>query len=338
MSAPAPRQVIWRKDWKEESQAESLSPAQIEARKTRKVADSLKSAGDYDDAENAYRTALELDPRFAYASYQRACNFALAGKAAEAKAAFDKAVELKFSDYPVALEDDELGSVRLLPDFSDKLKIIRATYIQESAKHVGQPVAFLPVGGKPLSGWPVMLLLHGYGDSNVAYFPEAEAWSKLGFLTVAVPGSMPSDDGRFIWSQDSSDVTHRDLQAIIHSPLFQNVANTNQIYLLGFSQGAMHAANLVMLRPKDYAGAVLLSPGGQPLELEKSTTKLDPKIPRSIFMVHGTEEPHAPLARMWAGQCRESSWRFSVATHPGGHHFPDDWDAMRVKIHEFLVK
>jgi predicted esterase len=63
----------------------------------------------------------------------------------------------------------------------------------------------------------LIFLLHGYGDSHESYFDEAEEWARLGFVAVAVPGSLPARPGAFIWSEDDVTTTHRQLQAIVGS-------------------------------------------------------------------------------------------------------------------------
>ena len=59
---------------------------------------------------------------------------------------------------------------------------------------------------------------------------------------------------------DSIEPTDQDLQSIIASPLLDGLINREQVFLLGFSQGALHAMLLTAEHPDLYAGVVGLSP------------------------------------------------------------------------------
>lgn len=206
-----------------------------------------------------------------------------------------------------------------------------------SSTRVGQAIAIRPSGKRPAAGWPMILLLHGYGDSNLSYVDFARDWAELGFVAVAVPGSVPARNGHFLWSLESTEPTHQDLQAIIRSPLFGSLVNRDQVFLLGFSQGALHAMLLAAEQPDLYAGVVALSPGGSLAD------RLDPpplnrnQRPGRIVFIHGTEEPPAPYVRIWSSACQSAGWKFDSKTHPGGHHFPEDWDEMQAKVATFLI-
>jgi len=180
-----------------------------------------------------------------------------------------------------------------------------------------------------------MLLLHGYGDSNLSYLDQATQWAEHGFLTVAVPGSVPAGEG-FQWAHESTDTTHADLQAILNSPLLKGVADLEQVYLLGFSQGALHGMVLTAENPKQYAGVVALSPGGSfSGKLSKPNLNRSQR-PGKIYFTYGDQEPHAPLVAIWQQACQDAQWKFQSQSHPGGHHFPQDWDEVLPKVAQFL--
>lgn len=329
-----PRPLVWIENWSAPNDEES--EARAAARDAVRLADRIKASGAYAKAELSYEKAISLDPTWGYPPYQLACNYELSGQHQKAIPQFAKALELGFDDFPTALNDDELGKLRDDPKFPSQLALIRKRYIASSESRVGQPIGVRPQGDKPDGGWPVMLLLHGYGDTNISYLDFAEEWAKLGFVAVAVPGSVPGSGGRFIWNMDSIEPTQRDLQQIMASPLLEDLVNVQKVFLLGFSQGAMHAMLLTVDHPDQYAGVVGLSPGGSMVE-----KLINPDIragtKNRVMFIHGTEEPHAVLVDAWRRICTPAGWKFASQTHPGGHHFPRDWDTRRKQVATFLL-
>lgn len=325
--------LIWVDDWKGEPES---SQKRVNAEAVVQMADGMKSNQQYSNAARGYRSAIATDPTWAYPHYQAACNFELWDQHEKAVAEFNKALELEFSDLPTIVGDRELGKIRDRPEFTSQLQKVRDLYVAGAGKLVGQPIAVRPKGAQPPAGWPVILLLHGYGDTNLAYLDQAAQWSEQGFLAVAVPGSVPAGDGHYQWSHESTAATQEDLQAILNSPILKGVADRDQVYLLGFSQGALHSMVLTAENPKQYAGVVALSPGGS-----FAKQLLTPNLNRSqrsakIYFIHGDAEPHAPLVKVWEQACKDAQWKFHGSTHPGGHHFPMNWDALLPEVARFL--
>lgn len=330
-----PKPVVWIDDWKP-AQQES-NPERDKASKIVSVADRLKAAGQYGKAATTYNVAIAADPTWSYPPYQLACNYELWGKHDKAVPEFEKAIQLGFADFPTALADDELGKLREAGDFNATLTSIRERYIEDSEKRIGTPIAVKPEGEQPEEGWPVILMLHGYGDSNLNYIKFAQAWAKLGFVAVAVPGSVPNRVGGFVWGLESTDPTLKDLRAIMKSDLISNATNPEAVYMLGFSQGALHAILIAAEHRDEFKGVIALSPGGS-----LSQQILDPKISdgrsgRLVF-IHGSREPHAEIAQRWDEACVEKGWKYMSSVHPGGHHFPADWNEQQPKIAKFLLE
>ncbi len=328
-----PKPLIWMEDWKGEPEP---SQQRVNAEAVAQMADGMKASQQYSNAARGYRTAIRTDPTWPYPVYQAACNFELWGQHENAVTEFKKALDLGFSDFPTMAGDRELGQIRERPEFASQLQKVRELYLKGADKLVGQPIAVRLKGSQPPAGWPVMLLLHGYGDTNLAYLDQAAQWAGQGFLTVAVPGSVPTGDGHYQWSHESTAATQADLQAILNSSLMKGCADPHQVYLLGFSQGALHSLLLTAENPQQYAGVVALSPGGS--FADKLST---PNLNRSqrtakIYFLHGDAEPHAPLAKVWEQACKDAGWKFHGSTHPGGHHFPENWDELLPEVARFL--
>ena len=327
--------LVWVDNWKP---ADSKAPSaeRESAKATVGIADRLKSMQKYEEAEAAYLRAMKIDTKWAYPPYQLACNYELWNKHDKAVPVFKKAIELGFSDFPTALSDDELGELRDAKDFNKTLAEIRKRYIQSGKKDVGTPIAVKPKGKKPDEGWPVMLMLHGYGDSNVNYVRLAESWAALGFVSVAVPGSVPGNDGRYMWDMKSTAPTLKDLRAIMKSELLADIVNKDQVFLLGFSQGALHSLLLTADHPDEFAGVVALSPGGS-ISQQMFVPKISKGRAARLVFIYGDQERHAPIAKRWKDACAKANWKFMSSTHPGGHHFPQDWEQQRAEIAKFLL-
>lgn len=325
-----PKPLVWVQDWGGEAK---VPAARQEAARLLRKGDAMKSSEAYAEAEKVYRAVIQADPSWAYPHYQLACNYELWNKHEQAVSEFKTSMELGLDDFPMMMSDPELGSIRQRPDFVESLQETRRRYLASSHTRVGQPIAVRPEGTPPTGGWPLMLLLHGYGDSNVNYLDQAQAWAAQGFVAVAVPGTVPMTSDSFQWSKESVDPTQRDLQAIVKSPLLEGLINPQQVFLMGFSQGALHSLILTMQRPDQYAGVVALSPGGSLAEqiMEPVLTQHS----RCVF-IYGQLEPHAPVAAKWRAACKKAGWEYLCRIHQGSHHFPEDWDEVLPKIANFL--
>ena len=327
--------LVWLDDWKPSTQEASAKRSEAQAQV--RVADLLKSTGRYGKAEEAYSKAMEMDASWAYPPYQLACNYELSNQHEKAVPVFKKAIELGFADFPTALGDDELGELRKAADFRKTLAKIRELYIADGKQKVGTPIAVRPEGEKPKDGWPLIMMLHGFGDNNVNYIDLAKAWSKLGFVAVAVPGSVPGEDGRFMWANESTEPTLQDLRSIVKTKSVSEIVNPKKVFLLGFSQGALHSLLLTAEHRDEFAGVVALSPGGS-LSGKMIVPKISAGRKGRLVFLHGSDEPHAPIAARWKSACAKSGWDFMTSVHQGGHHFPGDWEDQRAKVAEFLLK
>ena len=309
------------------------------AKSTFESANRFKSEGSYRVAEKLYKEAIEQDPTFALAEYQLACCYALNGKPQEASDAFDRACHLGLDDYPFCWQDDEVGAIRARVDFPDRLREIRARYLKKAQQLTGTPVVFAPQGAPPSEGWPVLFLLHGYGDTNESWFSEARAWSDRGFVAIAMPGSVPQTGGGFTWSTESVEVTHEQIQDVLKQMPSSVMVNRDRVSLLGFSQGAMHIIQVAAFHADKYVAAIAISPGGSPWQLKDEFVERTKGTQNRLrfWFVYGTEEQH--VARLVAGLHKawdQLRWECQISTHSGGHHLPQNWDSLRPQIAAFL--
>lgn len=332
---PAPKRPVLASSYQPEA-SESVTRRKSEM--MRQLADQMKSEGNYKRAAIAYALAIKEDESNAMAIYQLACCHALWGKADQAIQSFQRAIDAGFDDFPTAFGDDELGAVRQTNNFASQLRTIQSRYLKNAANKVGTPLVTVPTGRPPLEGWPVIFLLHGYGDTNEAYLDLAEIWSDLGFVSVALPGSIPQSSGGFIWSEDTSEVTHQQIQLALTSLPASARVNRKQVHLMGFSQGALHSFQAAKRYPELYRGVVALSPGGSPIEFRSAETDRPPrrKYPLNVWFAYGRQEPLKPVIDLLEEISHVQGWKTKTTIHNGGHTFPDNLVALLPQIAEFI--
>jgi predicted esterase len=131
----------------------------------------------------------------------------------------------------------------------------------------------VPRSHAPAAGFPVVIGLHGYEDSesffNSSYQPVADH-TKTVFL--ALSGTIAEGPNAFEWAEDVARDQGRIERGL--EQLGKDVPlDPGHRVLMGFSQGAQVAAALLAKHPDAYAGAIVFSPGSiQGLTLTDSTT------------------------------------------------------------------
>jgi predicted esterase len=310
---------------------EQLLDGDLDARGWRRLGDWHKGRRRYPEAAIHYLIALRTNPKLRYAAYQLACTFSLWGQKDLALKWLERAVELGFWGYPVLEDDDDLSALRGDSRFKACLAKVRAAYPLEAKKNPGQRVVSWPKGlKKPAEGWPVLVFLHGWGDNALSYRSLAKKASELGLVGVALPGPVALMQGSFRWSKTGYASTHSYVQKHL-AGLAEKGLDTKRVYLLGFSQGAHHAAGLCAGYPEHYRGALVLSPGG---EAPLPTKLLKPERLRRIVLTLGetedsaNKEEAAKLEALWTA----AKWPLTKIVHKGGHAFPKDFDERFAKL------
>jgi predicted esterase len=298
------------------------------------TADILKAQSDFAEAEAHYLAALKMRPKLTMATYQLACNYALWGRKEQALETLKKAVDAGFWGYAMMKDDEDLVNIRQAPDYQGLLEKVKERYAVQAPKQVGGSLLVLPDNDVPKSGWPVLVILHGFGDCKENYQSMAQNAAEHGFAGIAVSGPLVLFERRFGWPTDSFESTHRFLTEQLQK-YDEKSLDRSRVFLLGFSQGAEHAAALTALHPDVYAGAIVLSPGGQPGP-NLATRAKNPARP--LYLTFGVREPagNRDLAKHWADDWRKAGWPVREEEHKGGHHFPTDWDEQFPKVLEWL--
>src|SRR5260370_21421748 len=99
-----------------------------------------------------------------------------------------KTVEGGLWGLEVMKDDDDLLNIRSGAEFAGLLETVKQRYGVEAPKQTGGSKLELPRGDAPESGWPVIVFLHGFGDSKESYQSLAQSAAEHGFAGIPVSG------------------------------------------------------------------------------------------------------------------------------------------------------
>jgi predicted esterase len=220
--------------------------------------------------------------------------------------------------------DTDLEAVRQHAEFKHLLEQVSRRFAIEAPKRGQSPSIHVPEGVAPSNGWPILLFLHGYGDNGESYGPLADAATQCGFAGITISGPVVLWDQEYSWPTENFAATHSYLRRVLTHYSESKDLDRSRIYLCGFSQGATHAVGLVASYPREYAGAIALSPGGRP-QLPQDVQTANPARPLYVTVGQMEHPANKELAKQSAELWRRASWPLLQHLHPGNHEFPDDW-------------
>ncbi|MFL5624369.1 MAG: alpha/beta hydrolase [Ktedonobacteraceae bacterium] len=153
---------------------------------------------------------------------------------------------------------------------------------------------------------PLLLLLHGVGSNEHDLFELAPALDKR-FLIISVRAPITLAPGNYAWFEvdfrpgapplidpAEAEASRKALLRFINEAVTAYGADPSQVYLMGFSQGAIMSASIMLTQPKLIAGAVLMSGRVLPevLPLRAPTEELE-GFP--VLLVHGRSDAVLPI-------------------------------------------
>ncbi len=152
---------------------------------------------------------------------------------------------------------------------------------------------------------PLVLLLHGYGSNEADLFGLAPYLDPR-FLIVSARAPYTLMHGSYAWfdiSWTNSGISIDARQAEASRKLAVDFigaaakvyeADPRQVYLCGFSQGAILSASVALTQPELVAGAVLMS-GRVPDELKPLIAPAARLEHKPFLVVHGVYDPVLPI-------------------------------------------
>ena len=156
-----------------------------------------------------------------------------------------------------------------------------------------RPVALhVPAGPPPRSGWPLVVLLHGFRanptliDRNFPFSARVDADG----IILAIPIGVPNDDGFLRWEADldiEGDAVSRDVPYLldaIDAVVARHGANPDRVFVMGHSNGGAMAVHLACKAADRIAGFINVS-GVNPYPAQ-----CDPVRPTTALFIHGTAD------------------------------------------------
>ncbi len=147
---------------------------------------------------------------------------------------------------------------------------------------------------------PLLLLLHGYGSNERDLFTFFKALDSR-FITVAVRAPNIMGNGAYNWFEfstvngvrtydyQSAVKSRKRLLSFISKTCRELGADSNRVFVLGFSQGAMLSYELGMAAPSKIKGIVALS-GSLMDETKKLITDANQLKKLALFIAHGKSD------------------------------------------------
>jgi phospholipase/carboxylesterase len=152
---------------------------------------------------------------------------------------------------------------------------------------------------------PLLLLLHGVGSNEYDLFGLAPYLDKR-FLIISVRAPYTMGKDSFAWFEvnftpqgpviqpEQAEASRNRMIIFLNEAVAAYGADPQQVYLMGFSQGAIMSASVTLTRPDLVAGVVLMSgrilPQIEPLLAAPEKLKGLP-----MLVVHGTTDVVLPI-------------------------------------------
>ena len=178
---------------------------------------------------------------------------------------------------------------------------------------------------------PLLLLLHGIGSNEYDLYGLAP-FLDMRFLIISVRAPITLGPGSYAWFEvdftpqgpainpKQVETSLKTLVTFIKEAITAYGADPKQVYLMGFSQGAIMSASVALIQPELVAGAVLMS-GRIPPEIRPLIASNEELRDLPLLVVHGTADMVLPITYGRASREFLSSLPVDLTYHeyPMGH-------------------
>jgi phospholipase/carboxylesterase len=152
---------------------------------------------------------------------------------------------------------------------------------------------------------PLLLLLHGIGSNEHDLYGLVPFLNRR-FLIISVRAPITLGPGSYAWFEvdftpqgpviqmEQVEASFNTLITFLKEAITAYDADPKQVYLLGFSQGAIMSASVALIQPELVAGAVLMS-GRIPSEIRPLIASHEELSGLPFLVVHGTADIVLPI-------------------------------------------
>jgi phospholipase/carboxylesterase len=183
----------------------------------------------------------------------------------------------------------------------------------------------------PTGKTPLILLLHGVGSNEKDLFSFADRLPSE-YLVVSARGPVVLGSDSFAWYRvdfstgapvadvRQAEASRAELVAFIDYLAQRYTIDTQRVYLVGFSQGAIMSYSIALTRPDKVAGIAAMS--GRLLEEVKPHIATQESLkPLHVYIAHGTDDRVLPVgyARDAAAFLKTLGITPTYREYPEGH-------------------
>ena len=270
-------------------------------------------------------------------AYNDACRLALAGQKDAAVASLGRAADLGFAFTATLLRDPDLDTIRDHPGYAEVLARVRANNAAALEKFKvaaadAKVLVFKPLKHDPSKPAPLVVALHGAGDTAEAFAPAwRRAASEVGAVLAVPQGMNPRGKG-FDWGVVEQG-SHLVLRAI-EKARAEAAIDDSKIVLAGFSNGGAQAFIQGLQDPDRFAGVLTIAGF---YDERVAPVPVGRRLPR-FAILNGERDEEAKNNRKGAAALRKAGGQVKLEIYPGvGHSFPPDHEAELASALRFLL-
>lgn len=274
--------------------------------------------------------------------YNLACFLALAGDTDAAFYWLQQAAITDGADAAWAGQDDDLASLRRDPRWPKVAAFLKSCNAAWTASGYHKTTLILPEGYKVGTPIGVVVGLHGLSSDPGSFVgPAVQPFAdELNMAFVGVSGTRPSGRSSFVWAEDPAKDAARIRQALEEVADRVTIA-PGRVVLYGFSQGGTVAFQVAFANPKEFLGAIPISPGGQAMPDIKGLKAAPGAAAQGyVCLCGGGEAPgNVQITREIAAAARKAGCRVELAIDPKQttHSFPADFAETFAKRVRFVA-
>jgi len=323
----------------------------------KKAYDAYES-GNYEEAAIYYLTLLRCDIRDFNSIYNLACCYGLLGKDTLAAKYIERAVKAGYKDINHIKQDPDFESVRESKLFKKTVDSI-SLEIEKDEEELGEPIYIensalfkcriqLPKDYNPDKSYPLVLGLHGGGESPDKFIALWKNFRKPEFIYAATQAPYPYLLGNEIvyewalWPTRDMEIMEKAKEILNKyiSKLVQDLEkryNIKDVYLMGYSQGAIFTYTAGINNHHLFKGLIILSGPGlfKPIYshfmgLVYNYWKLEESIKDAkdlrVFIAHSKEDQVVKYELGLASKEVLTDYGYDVTFYDfeGGHIIPSD--------------